>query len=190
MHIYSETPLFSCLTILCSFRVPSSTHLGCWPWLYCFLAWPHTHPANSSYREVCMRGKIRKGPLLGSERRERGKKISLVFAVLLRLQKQDKALPYQRQKRRTPAELQGHLRSAAVAHLPSSTRCPLQIPSCSEWHFWRVATPPLPLGQWWPREERTRSITASYQQGAGSCCTFCRLKAMLWGDNLFSLTKP
>ena len=57
MHTYSETPLFSCLTILCPFRSPSSTRLGCWPWLHCFLAWPYTHPANSSYREICMDGK-------------------------------------------------------------------------------------------------------------------------------------
>lgn len=87
--------------------------------------------ASHSPCKLLIQGSMR-NTLLGSERREKGKKILLVFAVLLRLQKQDKALLYQRRKRRTPAELQGHLRSAAVAHLSLSTCCTLQIRSCSQ----------------------------------------------------------
>lgn len=141
---------------------------------------PHTE------KSIC-RGKIWKGSLLGSERK--GKKDLACVCSFVKITEKDKAPRFQRQKRLTPAELQGHLCSATVAQLPVSTRCPLQIPSGCQWHSWWAATPSLPLGQWWQREERTRSIIASSQQGEGSCCTFCRVKAVLWEDDLFYLTK-
>lgn len=126
VHTYPETPLSSCLTIMCPFCVPSSTHFGYRPRLYWFLTWPHAHLAKSSYREVYMERKNMEQASFREWKERREKKIFLVFAALLRLQR---VRHHDIKDRKDPLQL--NFRDIYVLPLLPSSPCPPAVLSKS-----------------------------------------------------------